>query len=132
MWKRRTPLQRKTELKRAPMKRTVRYELKRTPIAPKSAKQRKRDYAWRKCREAWLVLNPHCAVCFHLKLKLVKATEVHHKRGRNGDLLCDTRYLASTCRGHREWPHEHPSEARAAGLLSSAADWNVVPKSVTS
>jgi hypothetical protein len=119
-------------MKRAPMKRTVRYELKRTPLAPKSAKQHKRDYAWRKCRESWLILNPHCAVCFHLKLKLVKATEVHHKRGRNGSLLTDTRYLASTCRGHRLWPHENPSEARAAGLLSSAADWDVPPKSASS
>lgn len=127
--KRRKPLQRKTPMKRSGFPRKVypwsNNPKPRKPLAQKSVKQKGRDREYGKAQKQWLAANPLCAFCLRLGLGEVKATEVHHIRGRNGALLCDTRFFASSCRGHRLWPHENPVEARAAGLLASAVDWGV-------
>jgi len=117
-WNRRTPLKRKSGFKRKP------YKWKRTALKPKSKKQIARDLDYLKIRVPYLLKNPWCRVCSHLGIRK-RATEIHHLRGRNGPLLFDTRFFASTCRGHRMWPHDNPIEARAAGLLASGSEWGV-------
>ena len=86
----------------------------------------KRDY-YALCAK-WLPLHPVCGICLVRGVeKPRRATEVHHYRGRLGRLLCDTRFFISSCRDCREFPHEHPKEARELGILSSPAEWNVYP-----
>lgn len=54
-----------------------------------------------------------------------RLNEVHHKRGRRGDLLCDERFwMPVSKQGHR-WIHEHPAEARRRGWLCEVGQWNV-------
>lgn len=124
-----TPLKRKAGLKRTGFKKKAypwaRNPKPKIPMRQKSDKQKVRDREYGKVQKRWLILNPFCAICRYLGFGEVKATEVHHIRGRNGALLCDTRFFASSCRGHRMWPHDNPVEARAAGLLASAVDWGV-------
>jgi hypothetical protein len=124
-------LRRKTPMKRGVWKKKpyvwARNPKPKKPMVQKSAKQKGRDAQWRKVQKQWLELEPFCRVCAMFGDE-VKATEVHHKRGRNGALLCDTRFLASTCRAHRMWPHDNPVQARAVGLLAPANEWGVVPR----
>lgn len=44
------------------------------------------------------------------------ATEVHHKRGRVGDLLLDTNLWLGLCRAHHAWITEHPAAAYEMGV----------------
>lgn len=49
-----------------------------------------------------------------------KAKHCHHRKGRVGPLLCDRRFLLSSCDGecHPPWVHvSHVKEAREIGLL---------------
>lgn len=56
-----------------------------------------------------------------------RLNEVHHMRGRRGDLLRDRRFwLAVSKQGHR-WIHSHPAEARARGWLAPVGQWEVSP-----
>jgi len=117
---RRTSLRRKTPMKRGTS------ELKRTPLAKKSAKQKTRDAIYVKVRREYLRIHRHCRVCTIVFGVSMRSSEIHHMRGRNGSLLWDTRYFAPTCRACREWPHDNPELARKLGLLASANDWGVV------
>jgi len=57
-----------------------------------------------------------------------KATQVHHSRGRLGDLLLDERFwVAVSAKGH-EWIHENISHARKVGLICEPGQWNTKPK----
>lgn len=79
-------------------------------------------------RDEYLKTHPICGVCLVLGFDCPNpSSEVHHLRGRNGRLLCDTRFFAPSCRAHREFPHQNPALARELGLLSSPADWGVYP-----
>jgi hypothetical protein len=54
--------------------------------------------------------------------------DVHHTRGRSGRLLLmEEFWIAVSRRGHR-WIHDHPAEARRAGLLCALGEWNTMPK----
>ena len=58
----------------------------------------------------------------------LKATEIHHIRGRLGPLLNDQRHwLAVSRQGHR-WIHLFPDEARFAGWLALPGEWNRTPR----
>lgn len=43
------------------------------------------------------------------------ATECHHKKGRIGKLLLDTRYWLAVSREGHKWIEEHPIEAKEKG-----------------
>jgi hypothetical protein len=47
------------------------------------------------------------------------ATDVHHSRGRRGDMLTDTRYFKALCRGHHLRVEAKPNEAKQLGLTES-------------
>jgi hypothetical protein len=58
-----------------------------------------------------------------------RLNEVHHKRGRRGELLLDDRHwMAVSKQGHR-WMHEHPNEARGHGWMCELGEWNNPDKS---
>jgi hypothetical protein len=53
-----------------------------------------------------------------------KASEVHHSRGRVGDLLCDTRYFVPVCRAAHDWIGCNLEEARKHGWIAEKGLWN--------
>lgn len=98
------------------------------PLKKASKSQRRKLSKYIPIRDEFLRQNSSCQICPCRGRRPNRATEVHHSRGRIGRLMCDTRFFVASCRDCREWPHEHPNEARSLGLLASARDWNVVPK----
>ena len=62
----------------------------------RSKKRAKQEHEYSKKQLLFLENNPTCQVrgCES------SATEVHHKKGRIGDLLTDERYFLAVCRPH--------------------------------
>jgi len=50
---------------------------------------------------------------------LNEATQIHHKRGRSGELLNDTKHWLAVCATCHRWIHDHPKAAMELGLLES-------------
>jgi hypothetical protein len=44
------------------------------------------------------------------------STELHHKKGRIGNLLTDSRYFCALCHDHHEWSEKNPILAKELGL----------------
>jgi hypothetical protein len=94
----------------------------RTRIRPVSSRRRKALAIYAKIKRVWLANHPWCEVTG------IAATEVHHRRGRIGTLLIDTRFwMAVSFRVHR-LIHDHPTTARAEGWLAGPGKWNVPPR----
>lgn len=55
-----------------------------------------------------------CEVCFKNP-----ATDVHHKKGRLGELLTLVRYFLAVCRNCHTWIESHPKEAKDKGYSLS-------------
>lgn len=82
----------------------------RTKLNPVSKKRAGENAEYLKLKAQFLKDNPRCAV-----YPTKASTDVHHRRGRIGALLTDTRYfLAVSMAGHR-WIEEHPQEAYEKG-----------------
>lgn len=74
-------------------------------------------------RKKFLKDNPVCPV-MTLMGRTVRTKEIHHKRGRLGPLLTDTRHwLAVSKLGHR-LIHASPEWARRNGFLCQVGEWN--------
>lgn len=65
-----------------------------------------------KLRKKYLEDYPNCMIYPHLK-----STDIHHMRGRIGDLLCDTSWWMALSREAHSWIHDNPKEAREKGYL---------------
>ncbi len=102
----------------------------RKELKPQSDKRAKETRKYYRIRNEWLQKpqNAACGICLVLDQRPAPATEVHHSRGRNGRLLCDTRFYIPSCRGCRLVPHERPEWAREMGILASASEWGVYPE----
>jgi len=68
-------------------------------------------------RPDYLKNNPFCLRCEQMGHKKVKATEIHHKNGREGERLNDIRFFQSTCSDCHIYIHAHPGESRFKGWL---------------
>lgn len=95
----RTPLKRKTPLKRGGRLR---------PVSKKRAKQNKEYFIY---RNLYLNNHPTCERCGS------KASQIHHKRGRFQDRLNEMEFFMSVCHSCHEWIHRNPLEAYAKGYL---------------
>lgn len=95
-------------------------------IKPISDRQRERLRQYEKTKRAWwkTVKGQLCPVMlgiYGIKVKVDK--HPHHRRGRLGYLLCDTRFwLAVSNQGH-DWIHGNPHRARANGWLAGPGEW---------
>lgn len=87
-----------------------------------SRADRMKEYA--KAKRQFLRENPKCqrAGCRS------KAKDLHHKRGRAGTLLTDTRHFAALCRTCHNWVGENIAAARAEGLICEPGLWNTPDK----
>jgi len=81
-------------------------------VAPKRARQLR---AYRTLRDAFLAERPLCEFpswpCCDQQ-----ATDVHHRRGRQGALLLDVTKWSALCRPHHSWVTEHPKAAVEMGI----------------
>lgn len=96
---------------------------------PKRVRKRKKmtslldQYAKR--RPIWLRLKGRCDRCFARDTQ--RRLQVHHIRGRLGQLLVDERFWACLCNKCHQWVHANPDAARKAGLLAERGQWNRMP-----
>lgn len=94
----------------------------RKPIRKVSPRQSKRLREYAKVR-AEFFNNPDnilCRVCAkegHGRL----ATEIHHRRGRQGSLLFDVRWFLPTCPKHHRMIHDNVAWALKEGWMLSRA-----------
>ncbi len=85
---------------------------KRIPrVSPRRAAQLK-EYTV--LRREFLIAHPTCQ---HPGC-MSASRDVHHKKGRIGELLTNKRHFLAVCRPHHRHIHDHPSEARHNGLLA--------------
>jgi hypothetical protein len=86
-----------------------------TPIPAMSSKMAKKKALYSIARVKFLETNSTCQLRIPGKCSL-KATEVHHTAGRVEELLLDTRYWKSGCRGCHDYVELHPEIAKEMGL----------------
>jgi len=101
-----------------PNEQKKRYELKRTPIKQKAYKinqvsksESKRQSEYSVVSKKFKKDNPVCQVrgCDN------PTTDVHHKKGKIGTLLCDVRHFLASCRGCHSMIEENPVWAKEQG-----------------
>jgi len=80
-------------------------------IRPRSVKRLKQERQYIRLKNFYLYHHPGCEIegC------MAPATEIHHKMGRTGDLLTDTRYFLGVCRPHHNYIESNPAEAKEHG-----------------
>ena len=87
-----------------------------------------RDYS--ELRRLYLDANPYCLACGLLGFQKRRhyATQIHHKNGRGGTLLCETKYWVGVCQEAHDTIGAQPNLAREAGLLCEVGEWNTTER----
>lgn len=91
------------------------------PKPPKRPKRQERA-EYKRRRRTFLKANPWCEgfhaipTCYG---HACVATEVHHTKGRDGDLLLDEDHWTAIGRPCHAWIHQHPDEARKRGFYKN-------------
>jgi len=85
------------------------------PIKKVSEKRANQNAEYLKLRRGYLALYPMCEVedCQN------RSQDLHHQKGREGDLLLDTNYYMAVCRDHHIYYTEHSKEAIEKGISVS-------------
>lgn len=96
---------------------------KRTRIKPVSDRQAARLKRWAKVKREYLKKVPLCECC-----SKARSTEVHHTRGKNGELRYNTTFLRAVCRPCHTWIDNNRAAARAKGMLCEYGLFNTPPK----
>jgi len=92
--------------------------MKRTPLRKTSKKRaaQLREYAAR--RKAFLFIDkPHYFAGCGVRGCVDIATEIHHKKGREGKWLLDEKYWMPVCRFHHARIEENRAWAKEQGYL---------------
>ena len=82
-----------------------------------SKKQSANLRQYKKVREAYLESNPNCEA--KLNGCTFESTEIHHKKGRIGNLLQDDTYFLAVCRNCHHYIELNPIEAKEKGFSLS-------------
>lgn len=93
-------------------KKSRKVEPKRYKIRKVSKKRAKQLSQYNKLREHFLLIYQQCQVpgCGAM------ATEVHHAKGRENELLLDTTFWVAICSRHHTYYTEHSNEAIEKGI----------------
>jgi hypothetical protein len=67
---------------------------------------------YRKVRDVYM--DEH-TICEHPECSS-PSTELHHKKGRVGQLLTNNKYFCALCHSHHEWVEKNPILAKELGL----------------
>jgi hypothetical protein len=97
-----------------------RYSIKPTnkPLAPRSKKRASQEKEYSAKRKIFMLDNLICQANIS-GLCTTHSTDVHHIKGRSGDLLLDTNEWMSVCRACHMWIETHPVEATELGFRKS-------------
>jgi hypothetical protein len=121
---RRTPLTRRAPLsqgeplaRRTPL--TARGGLTSRAVLTRTGRMRQRSpqhaeqmAVYRLLAAAFLREHPRCQFPGCVRASL----DVHHRKGRVGTLLLDTRHWSALCRTHHDWAGQHPTAAVEMGI----------------
>jgi len=99
-------------------------EKKPKAIRRRSKKMTKRMVEYHKLKAQFLKDNPTCVVFPWDGWKQRPATQIHHRHGRLGSLLLDTRFWLAVSQTGHDWIHTHMEQARAYGFLCAKGQWN--------
>lgn len=84
------------------------------PIKPRSEKRVKEESKYSKARKEYLADHPNCEArligCTQL------ACQIHHKKGRIGELLYNKKFFLAVCDHCHKWIEAHPEEAKEKGF----------------
>lgn len=94
--------------------------VKRKAIAPISDKQKKRLAEYRVVRDDYMANHKWCEAKLNGCTSI--ATDLHHKAGKVGALLTDSRYFCALCRSCHTWVGENHSKAKELGLVVDRLD----------
>lgn len=86
-------------------------------IRNRSLKRAKQEREYLKLNREYLEEHPYCEVSWMCCGLL--ATEIHHKKGREVDLLTNVRYFLAVCRMCHQYIELHPIEAKEKGFSLS-------------
>lgn len=104
-------LRRKTPLRRTPFK----YR-RRVRLRSRSIKRAAQERIYRKQRKHFLAKFKWCAVMRYLGAN-VRANQIHHAKGREGELLNDVRWWLPVCAEGHQLIHRNVGWARQIGFL---------------
>ena len=124
---------RRLSLKRAQQdaQRRKAAEKPRQRVRPRSAVMDAAMARYMPIRDKYLALHPICecswfgAICTH------PATDVHHTRGKLGELRFDPRWFLATCRACHSRIDARRDDARKNGLLAQRGEWNTQSAATT-
>lgn len=92
--------------------------MKRTRLRPVSQKRQKQNALYRQVKADYMKSKGRCCeFC-----RRAPATDIHHKAGRTGNLLCAVEYFAAVCRPCHDWIHANPKEATERGYIIRLRD----------
>ena len=91
--------------------------MKRSPLRKRSKKRSKQETEYSKLR--LLYLNDHEFCESRLPGCSLKATDIHHKKGRVNEDLTDITEWMAVCRSCHQWIETHPIEATELGFRKS-------------
>lgn len=86
-------------------------------IRKQSKKRAVQNREYSKLRKEYLEGHPICEV--RLGNCTNQATNIHHQRGRIGDLLTDTTYFLACCFSCHQWIENNPTESKKRGYSIS-------------
>lgn len=84
-------------------------------IRRRSKKRAKQEREYAKLRKEYLDEHVICEVKGCLQI----SEEIHHKKGRIGELLTDVKYFLAVCNPHHRYIESHPVEAKEHGYSLS-------------
>lgn len=93
----------------------------KSPIRKRSKAGAERIRIYSKIRAEWIVGHELCEMRIVTNCSFY-ATDVHHMKGKIGDLLFDTRWWKAGCRVCHRYIEDHPEEARQRGLTVNRLD----------
>jgi len=110
----------------------------RKPIKRVSSARARQLRQYSRDRKLFLEQQLWCAACAIVPLRIGqpgawlinRATEVHHRFGRQGQLLNYQPYWLPVCRQCHDWIGRNPAAARKLGLLAPVGQWNTMPKDI--
>lgn len=97
-------------------------------INPISDRQKQRNRRYSPIAAEFKKAHPLCECCQLIWNRPPKQTEdVHHMRGKLGELYFMVEFFKATCRDCHTWIGNNPALARTLGLLCPTGQWNTVP-----
>jgi hypothetical protein len=90
---------------------------KQTSIKSLSVNREKQNKEYLRLRDKFLKEHPICQM--QKKCKAAPATQIHHQKGRIGELLTDVSYFMACCQDCHAWATLHSKESISLGISIS-------------